>query len=108
MATPLEISIGLWYWTRPGDYGLDNGDNNFQAPAVRDTFRRFVDAGLLCHCTTGEQNYEPNKPALKAWVDALCAVPFPKVQWVVEPECCKGLAPRRHCRCYQDELRGTP
>lgn len=92
MATPLEISIGLWYHVRPGDYGLDHGDNNFNAPAVRETFKRFVDAGLLCHCTSGKQNYEANGPALKAWVDALCSVPFPTVKWVVEadgcPQCC--------------------
>ena len=86
MATPLEISIGLWYFVRPGDYGLNNGDNNFEAPAVWATFQRFVDAGLLRHCDSGERNYEPNEPALKAWVQALCAVPFPVVKWIVEPE----------------------
>lgn len=106
MATPLEISIGLWYHTRPGDYGLGNSDNNFEAPAVRETFKRFVDAGLLCHCDKGEQNYRANEPALKAWVDALCAVPFPVVKWVVEQEpCCRGLAPRRLCLCHQDEMQ---
>jgi hypothetical protein len=94
MATPLEISTGLWYYTRPGDYGLDNGDRNFNAPAVRETFKRFVDAGLLCHCSTGEQNYKANEPALKAWVEALCSVPFPVVKWVVEPQESHGVCRR--------------
>lgn len=84
MATPLEISIGLWYYCHPGDYGLGNGDDNFNAPAVRETLKYFVTIGLLKRCTTGVRVYEPNEDALKEWVGALCETPFPVQKWVVE------------------------
>ena len=47
MATPLEISIALWYHCRVGDYGAGTGDNNFDAPAVQQALANMTSAGLL-------------------------------------------------------------
>jgi len=83
MATPLMISIGLWYWCRPGDYGKGNGDNNFDAPAVQEALRNFVNGGLLGKSPPGsEVEYFPTE-ALGVWVDGLCAVHWPVQQWVL-------------------------
>lgn len=85
MATPLEIDIALWYYTRPGDYGEGMGDHNFKAPAVQEALKRFVDAGLL-------KAHEPNSDlpqlfhnteGLRVYVETLCNVPWPEQRWVV-------------------------
>lgn len=85
MATPLEISIALWYYCRVGDYGDGSGDNNHTAPAVQTTFQQFVDAGLL-------KRHEPNADlpqryyatdGMRVYVEALCAVPWPEQKWII-------------------------
>lgn len=82
---PLEISIALWYYTRPGDYGRGDGDNNFDAPSVQAALQGFVDAGLL-------KRNDPNSDlpqhfygtdGLRVYVEALCSVPWPVQQWVI-------------------------
>lgn len=83
MATPLEISIALHYRCRPGDYGKGMGDNNWTAPAVRDTIAFFVERGLLAKSPQGcEAEYYPTD-ALQVYVNALCNVPLPVQQWVI-------------------------
>lgn len=85
--TPLEISIALWYTTRPGDYGNHNGDNNLNAPAVQDSIQRFVAAGLLrrtlpVESKGGTKSYIATE-GLQVYVDYLCSVPLPEQKWVM-------------------------
>jgi hypothetical protein len=83
MATPLMISIGLWYHCRPGDYGKGSGDNNWNAPAVKEAIQDFVAGGLLAKSPDGcEAEYYPTD-ALRVWVSALCGVPWPVQEWVI-------------------------
>lgn len=85
MSSPLEISIALWYFTRPGDYGHGTGDRNFNAPAVQETFARFVGAGLLKRhepSTDLPQHYIGTE-GLRVYVEALCALPWPEQRWVM-------------------------
>jgi hypothetical protein len=83
MATPLEISIALWYRCRVGDYGKGTGDCNYTAPAVKETFKRFVDAGLLGLSPAGSDAVYYGTDALGVYVDALCDVPWPVQKWVI-------------------------
>lgn len=75
--TPLQIEILLHYHCCPGDYR----DGDFAAPAVREAIDGFRDAGLLKDSGQG-RIYEPTD-GVRAYVDALCAVPLPVLQWVV-------------------------
>lgn len=83
MATPLMISIGLWYHCRPGDYGKGNGDDNFHAPAVQDLLRSFVDGGLLGKSPAGCDAEYFGTEALTVWVEGLCNVHWPVQKWVL-------------------------
>lgn len=81
MATPLQIEIGIHYCcSRESDYR--NGD--LVAPAVKQAIETFVFAGLLAN-GEGKQRYSATD-GMRAWVDALTLVPFPKQQWVVPVE----------------------
>lgn len=83
MASPLMIDIAIWYHCRVGDYGKGNGDNNFDAPAVRDLLRDFVLGGLLAKSPErSEQEYYATE-ALHVYVRALCNVPWPVQMWVI-------------------------
>jgi len=83
MASPLMISIGLWYHCRPGDFGKDCGDFNFNAPAVQELLQSFVDGGLLAKSPPGcEAKYYATE-ALGVWVDGLCNVRWPVQKWVL-------------------------
>lgn len=83
MASPLEIDIALWYYCRPGDWRPHNGDNNEDAPAVKEVFCKFVELGLLRRNNCGVfSNYVGTK-ALHVYVEALCNVPWPVQQWVI-------------------------
>jgi hypothetical protein len=87
MTTPLQIEIALHYWTRTTDYGLGNGDNNFDAPAVVSQRNEMLRAGLLnANDTTvypqHTRNYAPG-PALECYIKALCALPWPVQQWAI-------------------------
>lgn len=81
--TPLVISIGLHYHCRAGDYGKGTGDENWHAPAVREALAYFVQEGLLAASPQGCEAEYYATPALRVWVDALCAVPFPVQKWVI-------------------------
>jgi hypothetical protein len=86
MATPLKISIGLWYHCRAGDYGKDAGDHNFRAPAVQEALQDFVNGGLLAKSPQGcEAEYFATE-ALAVWVDGLCDVRWPVQKWVLPTE----------------------
>ncbi len=84
MTCPLEIEIALFYFTRPGDYGRDNGDCNFDAPGVQRIINEFVQRELLIpnRDNSRDRIYRAG-PAMEAYVEALESVPFPIKQWVV-------------------------
>lgn len=81
--TPLEITIALFYRCRAGDYGKDNGDNNYNAPAVQSALKGFVDTGLLALSPAGCEATYYATPALEVYVEALCSVPLPVQKWVI-------------------------
>lgn len=83
MASPLKINIALWYHCRPGDYGKRGGDNNFDAPAVKEALQDFVNGGLLARSPAGCEAEYYATDALKVWVDGLCGVPWPVQHWVI-------------------------
>ena len=84
MATPLKISIALWYHCRPSDFGKGCGDNNFNAPAVQEALQDFVNAGLLRKSPAGCQQREYyTTEGMTIWVEALCNVRWPEQQWVI-------------------------
>jgi len=83
MASPLMISIGLHYFTRAGDYGKGNGDNNFNTPAVQHELERFVSGGLLAKSPQGCEAEYYGTDALKVWCEALCNVRWPVQIWIV-------------------------
>lgn len=84
MPSPLEITIGLHYWTTPTEYAAEDPDHQ-GSPAVTDMLRSFVKRGLL------EKLPEPNEyggtyratDGMRVWVEALCAVPYPERIWVI-------------------------
>lgn len=80
MASPLEISIALHYHCRANDYGRGNGDNNFNAPAVKEALDRFFAAGLLISIPGGNPAYRAS-PGLGIYVKALCGVDWPRMCW---------------------------
>jgi hypothetical protein len=87
MASPLMISIGLHYWTSPGDYA-ENDPEHANSPAVRDCIDFMLDAGMLRPNDDTDKGRRPAKyratDALKAWVlDGLCEVPFPERTWII-------------------------
>lgn len=83
MASPLMIEIGLWYHTRAGDYGKGNGDNNFDAPAVQDALRMFVNGGLLAKSPIACDAEYYGTEALTVWVEGLRNVRWPVQKWVL-------------------------
>lgn len=83
MATPLEINMAIWYRCRAGDYGKDNGDNNYDAPAVQSARLGFFKAGLLALSPPGSEANYYGTDALGVYIDALCSVPLPVQKWVI-------------------------
>ncbi len=75
--TPLYIEIGLHYAVRCDEFP------RLAAPACKQAVADFLDRGLLKRPEIDcGRDYEPTD-GLKAWVDALCAVPFPVQLWVI-------------------------
>jgi hypothetical protein len=83
MTSPLMISIALHYYCRAGDFGKGIGDNNFDAPAVRDAIGDMRSAGLLAASPAGCEAQYFATEGLKVYVEALKSVPFPLQQWAI-------------------------
>lgn len=82
--TPFEIEVLMYYY-----YSAVDDFPRKSAPIFKGTMQRFIKAGLiievsLSHPCTYE--YKGNREALKAYVEALAAVPLPKQKWIVEKE----------------------
>jgi hypothetical protein len=83
MSTPLQIAIALHYWTRADDYGLGNGDDNFNASAVRDQRSEMCAYQLIEANEPGAIPRYKAGPALECYINALCALPWPEQKWVM-------------------------
>lgn len=78
--TPLMLTIAVHYYTTGSDteaYGASVG--RADAPAVVEQTKLLVDAGLL-RPVKGPRRFEQTA-GLGVWIDALCQVPFPVMQW---------------------------
>lgn len=88
MATPLEITIAIHYYTRPERYAWRD-PSHADSPGVREIKDKFTRMGLItpvaqpagCHESTAD--YFPVDEALRPYIEALRAVNFPTRQWVV-------------------------
>lgn len=83
MASPLMIAIGLHYHTRQGDYGKGAGDNNFDAPAVKEAIQMFVNGGLLKEPAVNAGAMYEGTDGLRIWCEALCDVRWPVQVWIM-------------------------
>lgn len=85
--TPLEITIAIHYWCFPGPYkGGSENWTQLECKIVQDMLNRH----LL------EHNHEPNAlssgraltgntPAMRCFIEAIQAVPWPRIKWVCDP-----------------------
>lgn len=87
MTSPLMISIALWYYCRPGDFGKGSGDDNFHSSAVQAALNDFVYFGLLDRSPQGCEVEYFGTEALGVWVGGICSVPFPVQKWVLPAQC---------------------
>lgn len=84
MASPLDIMIGLHYWTTPTEYAADDPQHQ-RSSGVRERLAWMVRAGFLERLEAPNQyggSYKATE-GLGVWVEALCAVPYPMQQWVI-------------------------
>jgi len=85
MASPLEIMIGLHYWTRSSvDYSADDRQHA-TSPAVRQALIDMHNAKLLQTTSTGSVHFERGE-ALECWIKALLNIPWPIQKWVIPVE----------------------
>lgn len=80
--SPAEIKIALHYWVHPYDY------DGIEAPNfVMEVCEKMVRAGLLRYDSPEVGVIGPkftrNEEAMKVYVEALCAIPWPVQVWVV-------------------------
>jgi hypothetical protein len=75
--TPYEITILIWYYTRPVDW------EDMSAPIWRETVRRFLELGLLEDSDKYGVVYVGTEK-LKAYIEQLCQTPLPELKWVYE------------------------
>ncbi len=76
--TPLHITIGAHYAVSMVDF------ENLSVPAVANAIQDFLTAELL-----REQKEAPGRPryvktaGLDLWIEEICKVPFPRIQWIM-------------------------
>lgn len=75
--SPLEISIALHYWVSPEPW--KRGSENWTELDGK-IVQSMIDAKLLEYQGS---NLSGNTPAMRAYVEALCDVPWPEIRWVV-------------------------
>lgn len=73
--SPLQVLILIHYYTTPGDCeAIEN---------KKPLCEQFVKDGLLLKSEEEGQLYEANRPALEVYINAICSVPFPKQEWII-------------------------
>lgn len=81
MASPLEITMALHYYTIPEPYALRHPDHRYSS-AVAEIHRRWVAKGFLVPSVQPGLEFDATE-ALHVWSCALCNVPQPVQQWVI-------------------------
>ena len=79
----LEREILTWYWCYSSPF---LGGSEFWKPIHARAVQRFVKVGLLIeglNKDTGLPKILPNRDALRAYMEALDAVPLPVQRWIV-------------------------
>lgn len=79
MAAPLDIMIGLHYWTTPGDY---DGGSGQHWDAIQPRLKDFVRGGLLTQPGRDGAKFQ-STDALGVWIEALTKVRWPVQKWVM-------------------------
>lgn len=77
--TPLELMIGLHYYCSPYPYAVHD-QAHANSPAVNSIKDMMLGKGLLVDNGEGDAKAGP---ALKTWIEAICSVPFPVMNWVI-------------------------
>lgn len=72
--TPLDVEILMHFHCCPGQFPRTSGH-------IEERIEFFVRSGMLKRDTDGKVSGVV--PALKVWVDAVCAIRLPVVQWVI-------------------------
>lgn len=82
MATPLQIQIGLHYYSCAGEFE----PHRFHAPAVQEALKDFVAGGLLESLDAPDEYGATYKPTegLRVWCRALCSVNWPVRVWQIQ------------------------
>lgn len=81
MTSPLERAILTHYHCSPGPY-KDGSEHWTQLEC--EIINEFIAKGLLIQKEEGNRKWiEGNSTALPLYMDALSAVPFPVLQWVI-------------------------
>jgi hypothetical protein len=82
MASPLQIQIGLHYYSCAGEFE----PHRFYAPAVQEALKDFVAGGLLEKLDEPTEHGATYKPTdgLRTWCRALCSVNWPVRVWQID------------------------
>jgi hypothetical protein len=72
--SPVQIEVVLHYW-----YATDDHPKVFDTPAYAEAAGWLVRVGLLTTSTTSPHFVKTD--GLKLYVEALCAVPWPRKMW---------------------------
>lgn len=75
--TPLEVEILLWYHHSPEDH------KNIGSIPGQMAASKFCQAGILVEYNNRQPKYEPVRPALDLYVNAICSIPLPKQIWIL-------------------------
>ena len=79
MKSPLSIEIIIHYYTSPSTAG-DYEDSQAFRSIAKDLFNK----GLLLPSLKGDREYDAEPNACKAYIDALCRVPYPTHEWTMK------------------------
>lgn len=78
MIAPITIEIIIYYYCT-----ADNGEDYRDSPAFRTNAKMLVEHGLLIETGKEDRKYTANREACKIYIDTLCSIPFPEMQWII-------------------------
>lgn len=88
MIAPLHILIGIHYHVSGSGEDYCQGTPHGESTGTKECIGDLVAAGLLTKnhgASAVRRKYEPTD-GLSFWIDGLCRVPFPTLQWGWERE----------------------
>ncbi len=77
MKAPLTLEIIIHYYCGGSD------TDYMDSPGFREQAKMLVDVELLIRTGNPKRKYEANREAVKVYLDALLAVPFPELEWII-------------------------